>query len=210
MALSSALLLGGLVGLEFTARNSARLAQNPDRTGQQALQPYRIALGDTLAISILNEPDLSYGSKRVEVRGNIWMPLAGALRVKDLTLPEAARAVENAYRDGGYLPHPDVSVRIESYGARVATVAGRVRHPGRIELPRQQRLPLQTVLQLAGGLDPLAAATQVKLARTQPDGSTRVYTLKLQADGRTRAAGSGDAEFPVEPDDAIYVPEKII
>jgi polysaccharide export outer membrane protein len=174
--------------------------------------PYRITRGDTLTVSIYNEPDLTSGKKRVEARGTINLTLIGDVRVYGLTLTEAARAIETAYRDGRILRNPEVTVIVEEYSPRVVTVLGHVKYPGRVDLPPEQQWTIKDVITKVGGFDDTARGTAVKLTRTLPDGSSKVYTLDVQSAllGKDRATTSTDASFSVEPDDTIYVPEKII
>ncbi len=174
--------------------------------------PYRITRGDRLAISIFGESDLTAGNKRVEARGTINLTLIGDVRVYGLTLTEAAAAIENAYRDGRILRNPEVTVTVEEYSPRTVTVLGKVKYPGRVDLPPEQQWTIKDVITKVGGFDDTARGTAVKLTRTQPDGSQKVYTLDVQSAllGKDRATSSTDASFIVEPDDTIYVPEKII
>jgi len=61
------------------------------------------------------------------------------------------------------------------------------------------------------GFTETARGTAVKVTRTMPDGSTKVFTLDVDSaiKGKDKST-SGDAAFVLEPDDIIYVPEKII
>lgn len=174
--------------------------------------PYRITRGDRLSVSIYNEPDLTSGNHRVEARGTINLSLIGDVRIYGMTLSEAASTIEAAYRDGRILREPQVTVTVEEYSPRVVTVLGKVKYPGRVDLPPEQQWTIKDVITKVGGFDDTARGTGVKLTRTMPDGSTKVYTLDVQSAllGKDRATTSTDASFVVEPDDTIYVPEKII
>lgn len=171
---------------------------------------YRITRGDRLAISIFGEPDLTSGNKRVEARGTINLSLVGDVRVYGMTLSEAAAAIEAAYRDGRILRNPQVSVTVEEYSPRVVNVIGKVKFPARVELPPEQQWTIKDVIMKVGGFDDTARGTAVKLTRTMPDGTSRVYTLDVQSAILGKDRASKDASFIVEPDDVIYVPEKII
>lgn len=174
--------------------------------------PYRITRGDRLAVSVFNEADLTGGNHRVEARGTINLPLVGDVRVYGLTLSQAAETIENAYRDGRFLRDPQVTVTVEEYSARTVTVMGKVKYPGRVNLPPEQQWTIKDVITQVGGFDDTARGTDVKLTRTMPDGTQKIYSLDVQSAllGKERAKTSTDASFIVEPDDSIYVPEKII
>jgi len=200
----------GAAGSSTLVAASAKTLAN--RTDDKKVVPYRITRGDILSVSIFGETDLAAGNKRVEARGTINLTLIGDVRVYGLTLSDAARAIEAAYRDGRILRNPEVTVTVETYSPRVITVLGKVKYPGRVDLPPEQQWTIKDVITKVGGFDDTARGTAVKLTRTLPDGSSKVYTLDVQSAllGKDRATTSTDASFPVEPDDTIYVPEKII
>ncbi|WP_158277507.1 polysaccharide biosynthesis/export family protein [Opitutus sp. ER46] len=204
-----------LVALNAAAMGQAASAPETapaPRLDDKKVIPYRITRGDRLAVSIFGEPDLTAGNKRVEGNGTINLTLVGYVRVYGLTLAEAADAIEAAYRDGRILRNPEVTVMVEEYSPRVVTVSGKVKFPGRVDLPPEQQWTIKDVITKVGGFDDTARGTAVRLIRKQPDGSSKVYTLDVQSTllGKDRASTSTDASFPVEPDDTIYVPEKII
>lgn len=174
--------------------------------------PYRITRGDRLSVSVFNEADLTGGNHRVEARGTINLPLVGDVRVYGLTLSQAADTIENAYRDGRFLRDPQVTVTVEEYSARVVTVMGKVKYPGRVNLPPEQQWTIKDVITQVGGFDDTARGTDVRVTRTMPDGTVKVIHLDVQSAllGKDRATTSIDASFVVEPDDSVYVPEKII
>ncbi|PTX94534.1 hypothetical protein DB354_12415 [Opitutus sp. ER46] len=208
-------LLMALVALNAAAMGQAASAPETapaPRLDDKKVIPYRITRGDRLAVSIFGEPDLTAGNKRVEGNGTINLTLVGYVRVYGLTLAEAADAIEAAYRDGRILRNPEVTVMVEEYSPRVVTVSGKVKFPGRVDLPPEQQWTIKDVITKVGGFDDTARGTAVRLIRKQPDGSSKVYTLDVQSTllGKDRASTSTDASFPVEPDDTIYVPEKII
>jgi polysaccharide biosynthesis/export protein len=187
----------------------------PTRTAQLAEKnaiPYRITRNDRLAISVYNEPDLTTGNHRVEARGTINLQLVGDVRVVGMTVAEAGDAVAKAYREGRYLRNPQVTVTIEEYSPRAVNVIGKVKFPARVELPPEQQWTVKEVIMKCGGFDDTAKGTAVRLTRTMPDGTPKTFILDVQSAilGKDRAANSADASFPVEPDDVIYVPEKLI
>lgn len=188
-------------------------APGPTATLERAqIVPYRITRGDRLAVAIVGEPDLTAGNKLVEARGTINLTLIGDVRVYGMTLEEAARAIEKAYQVGRILRHPEVTVSVEQYAPRVVSVMGHVKFPATVNLPAEQVWTIKDVIMKCGGFDDVARGTAVRLTRTMPDGTTKVYVLDVQSAilGKERAENSKDASFVVEPDDVIYVPEKII
>lgn len=182
------------------------------RLDDKKVIPYRITRGDQLAVAIVGEPDLTAGNKRVEARGTINLTLIGDVRVYGMTLEEAAHTIEKAYQDGRILRHPEVTVSVEQYSPRVVNVMGHVKTPQRINLPPEQQWTVKDVIMQCNGFDDTARGTAIRLTRTMPDGTSKTFVLDVQSAilGKDRAESSKDASFVVEPDDVIYVPEKII
>lgn len=174
--------------------------------------PYRITRGDILAISIFGETNLTIGGKKVENRGTINLNLIGDIRVTGMTLAEAKTAIENAYRDGRFLRAPEATVSIEQYAQRSVSIQGLVNQPARYELPPDQQLTLKELIIKAGGFKDTAKGSAVRVIRTLPDGTLKVFE-NLDVDSVIRGkskARAEDANFLLEPDDSVYVPEKMI
>jgi len=211
---AGALVIAVLAGLVALAPSTgcAAPANAPAKMDDKKIVPYRITRGDELSVAIFNELDLTATRKRVEARGTINLTLIGDVRVYGMTLTEAARTIEAAYRDGRILRNPEVTVTVETYAPRVVTVLGHVKYPGRVDLPPEQQWTIKDVITKVGGFDDTARGSAVKLTRTLPDGTSKVYTLDVQSAllGKDRATSSTDAAFVVEPEDTIYVQEKII
>lgn len=201
-----------LFGPVIAATSAAPTANAPAKLDDKKIVPYRITRSDRLAVAIFDEPELTAAGKRVEARGTINLTLIGDVRVVGMTLTEAAHAIENAYREGRILRNPEVTVTVEEYAPRIVTVMGKVKYPGRVDLPPEQQWTIKDVISKVGGFDDTARGTGVRLTRTQPDGTQKVYTLDVQSAllGKDKATSSKDASFIVEPDDTIYVPEKVI
>jgi polysaccharide biosynthesis/export protein len=199
-----------LVALPATIQAAPPVVAN--KAGEAKIIPYRLARGDRLSVAIFGEANLTAGGKRVEARGTIPLALVGDVRVVGLTISEAQTAIENAYRDGRILRYPQVTITMEEYARRVVSVFGKIKMPGTIELPPEQQMTIKELILKQGGFEDTARGTAVKVTRTLPDGTTKVFVLDVQSAilGKDRAASSTDASFVLEPDDVIYVPEKII
>src|SRR4051812_18364225 len=96
--------------------------------------PYKITRGDTLAVSIFQESDLTAGGKRVDGRGMINLSLIQEIRVAGLTIIEAQTAIENAYKEGRFLRTPQATITIELYAQRTVTITGKIGQQGKHEL----------------------------------------------------------------------------
>ena len=171
--------------------------------------PYKITRGDTLSVSVLGEPDLSVAQKRVEPTGTVSLPLIQNVRLHGLTINEAQDAICRAYRDGRFLRNPVVTVTVEVYSPRRVIVGGKVNNTGSHEIPADVEFTIKELIAKAGGFSDTARGTKVTVTRMMPDGKPHVFTLDVESALKGRASNN-DAEFVLEPEDTIYVPEKII
>ncbi len=204
------LLLPLLVCVGLTPLPAAEIAQ-PAQKSEKKFVAYRITRGDRLSIGVLGERDLTVGGKRVEAIGTINLPLIQDVRLVGLTIAEAQDAIAQAYRDGRYLRNPVVSVTVDEYAPRNVIVSGKVNIQGRQEIPPDTEFTIADMIFKAGGFSDTAQSKSVRLTRTLPDGSLKVFTLDVDSaiKGKEKATAK-DAGFVLEPDDIIYVPEKII
>lgn len=204
-----AVLLAFAVGVLLQPLASAQIPAAPK--SEKKYVAYKITRGDTVSVGILGEQDLSTGGKRVEATGLVNLALIGEVRLVGLTIAEAQDMIARKYRDERYLRNPQVSVTVEGYAPRTVIISGKVNNPGRPEIPADTEMSIKDLILKQGGFGETARGTQVKVTRTMPDGTLKTFTLDVESALKGRApAGSGDAAFILEPDDIIYVPEKII
>ena len=171
---------------------------------------YKITLTDLLRIDIYQEDDLRTMS-RVDAKGKINLPLVGEVMVAGLTLSEAQKSVETAYREGRYLRNPQVTVNIETYAAREVSIQGQIRSPGRYTLPIESAMTVLELVSRAGGFTDTAKGTAVNITRVSSDGKKHVFTIDVDSllKGKDRANIS-DNSLMLEPGDIVFVPERII
>ncbi len=92
-------------------------------------QAYRIGAGDTISVSVFQEPDLSNDKLQVDDVGRIQLPLAGDILASGLTAPELSAVIaERLGRD--YIRHPQVVVSVVSTREQTVAVEGEVKMPG--------------------------------------------------------------------------------
>ena len=172
---------------------------------------YKISRTDKISIVVVGEADLNVGGKRVDANGNVNLALVGEVKIAGLSVSQAQTAIENAYRDGRILRSPQVTINIEEYAPRTVSVSGMVKQPGTINLPPESTMTLKDLILKAGGFTETANGSKVRVTRVLPDGTTKIFTLNVDSILKGRDTGkSADATFTLEPDDIVYVPEKII
>ncbi len=163
---------------------------------------YRIGPGDELALRFLLNPDMN-GPVIVGPDGRAVTPLAGAIRVADLTTDQANASLTQAY--GRILRKPQVEVLITAYGSSQIYVGGEVRNPGALPI-KGQLTPAQAVM-AAGGLMPTARTGRVLVIRQRRDGQLLMKDVDLKA---YLTKGQGDTGFAVLPGDLVFVPRSKI
>lgn len=173
--------------------------------------PYRITRGDRISISILGEPELKVTGTRVEPVGTVNLVLIKEVNLSGLTIAEAEAKVAKAYQDGKYLRSPRVNITVEEYAPRTVIVSGKVNIQGRQDIPPNSEFTIKDFIFKAGGFTDTARSSAVKVTRTMPDGTQKYFILDVESGIKGRAnSNSKDASFVLEPDDVVYVPEKLI
>ena len=173
--------------------------------------PYRITRGDRISISILGEPELKVTGTRVEPVGTVNLVLIKEVNLSGLTIAEAEAKVAKAYQDGKYLGSPRVNITVEEYAPRTVIVSGKVNIQGRQDIPPNSEFTIKDLIFKAGGFTDTARSSAVKVTRTMPDGTQKYFILDVESGIKGRAnSNSKDASFVLEPDDVVYVPEKLI
>lgn len=155
-----------------------------------------IGPGDTIRISVLNEPDQSR-QVVVDSDGCIALPLAKGIHIAGLTTTEAASVVAQALNK--YMKNPDVMIETVEKARRSVTITGQVRTPG--VYPLQPATRLMEAIGLAGGLSEAADTSGVSVTRR---GSTEPIICDLK---QFLAGDLESANIILEDGDVILVPE---
>jgi polysaccharide biosynthesis/export protein len=126
---------------------------------------YRIGTDDLLTVAVLQAPELNV-TARVNERGEISLPLLGAVKAAGLTTREFELALEGRLRER-YIREPDVTVQVSELQSKGISIMGAVRRPGVFQV-RGSRSLLE-VLSLAGGLADDAGDAVIVLRGGGPD-----------------------------------------
>jgi polysaccharide export outer membrane protein len=111
---------------------------------------YRLALGDSIRITVFQVPDLSLETRITEA-GVISYPLLGSVRLAGLTIAEAEAQIAKGLRDGNFVRQPQVSVTVVQARGNQVSVLGQVGRPGRYPLETGE-VRLSDMLATAGGV----------------------------------------------------------
>ena len=141
--------------------NSVLSAQAPAPASQKKSTPYTIRNSDKLGVRVFQEEDLAL-TARVDSKGTLNLTLVGEIRVFGMTITQAERTIENAYREGRFLRNPQVTITVEEYSPREVTIGGQVKSPARYPLPLENPMTLLELVGKAGGFTDTAKGTAVK------------------------------------------------
>ena len=127
-------------------------------------EDYRFAPGDTVAIAVFDEPDLTL-RLRISERGFIEYPFLGSTYVAGETTDGIEQILIDGLK-GPYLIDPKIQVSVAEY--RDVYVSGEVRNPG--GYPFTPGLTIRQAISLAGGLTERASERKVYvLAEGSPE-----------------------------------------
>lgn len=161
---------------------------------------YKIQPGDLLEIEIFKETDMNR-TVRVSGNGTLTFPLAGNIKLSDITVPEAEALLASKLSE--FLVNPQVTVLIKEYGNKQLYVLGEVKKPGSITLPAERSLTVLEAITLAGGFTELAAPDRTKVLRNA-NGQNLNIEVKIS---RITKEGDKSADIPLEPNDTVFVPQ---
>jgi polysaccharide export outer membrane protein len=159
------------------------------------------ATGAAPEISFIKIEELS-AKEVVAPDGNIYLPLAGAVRASGLTLNQLRHRVKEKVAD--YVKNPEVSVTIKTFGGKKVIVLGEVNDPG-VYRPTSKTSVLE-LISLAGGYTDDAVLKSVMLIRGSLD-NPEVKVLDINA---VIKKGDVSQNLEVKPQDIVYVPKTII
>ena len=142
------------------------------KSSPQALA-HTLTTNDKLSIVVVQEKDLAVVST-VNSKGTVNLSLVGEVHVGGLTVKDAQKAIEDAYRDGLFLRNPQVIINIADYAPREVFINGEVKSPGKYQLPPEQVMTVDELVLKAGGFTDSAKGSAVKVTRKLPDGQTTV------------------------------------
>ncbi|MFY9530683.1 MAG: polysaccharide biosynthesis/export family protein [Candidatus Acidiferrales bacterium] len=188
------------------AQQSVTSTTNGDRS------TYALGPGDEVTISVLDLDEIGKDPYRIDVRGNLTLPLIGSIHVSGLNAEQMSAAISE--RLSKYLKNPDVTVRLLEMRSQPVSVLGEVRNPGVVQLMGEKTL--FEVLSMAGGLNPDAGYV-IRITREKQWGRIPLPNAKLDGTGEFWTAEVGVKEvmngtspeknIPVKPNDVITIPK---
>lgn len=128
---------------------------------------YNLRPADQLSVIVFREPELSLGSVRVGVEGNISLPMIGSIPAAGMTAKQLEQDVTRRLAAAG-LKNPMVSVNVAEYASHLVTVEGAVDKPGVYAFQPGARL--SAAIALASGPKRVSKESQLAVFRETPEG----------------------------------------
>ncbi len=180
---------------------------------ETALQSYTLGPEDKLTVKVLDLEEISdQDIYRVDMRGNLNLPVAGRVYVYGMTVEQAEAEIEK--RLNSVLQDPEVTISVTGFRPQPVSVLGAVRNPGVVQIIG--RKTLFEVLSLAGGLN-VDAGNIIKVTRAKRYGPLPLASVVDDTTGEYRVAElsvrdvmtakSPEENIIILPHDVISVPK---
>ncbi|MDZ4185228.1 MAG: SLBB domain-containing protein [Desulfuromonadales bacterium] len=161
---------------------------------------YQIGPGDVLKITIYDHPDLTTVA-RVDHQGFILFPLAGRVRVGDLSTAGASQTIM-AKLGTDYIVNPQVSVFVEEFRSKKVFINGEVTRPGLYELSGPTTL-LELVSK-AGGLT-RGAGRIATIRRTVGNGGADEKSIEVNIADLLQSGPETVVDIPLIDGDSVTI-----
>jgi protein involved in polysaccharide export with SLBB domain len=165
----------------------------------------RLGPNDSVSFRVVEDRDNESQHLRVNDNGELEVPYAGLVPASGRTCKQLAYAVKAAL-EREYYYNATVIIAVERVSERSrgkVYVIGSVRGPGPQEIPADETYTVSKAVIRAGGFGDFANKRKVKL--TRKNGQDVVVDLK-----RVIEEGRTDEDVVLQPDDQIYVPQRLI
>lgn len=192
--------------LAQAAQKEASNSGEVRKSGEVGNADYLLQPQDTLRVQVYQEEDINrQGEVSISQEFTIFLPLIGTINLKGKTARQAEGMIRDLY-DKDFLVNPQVSVTVTKYAERSVNVFGAVNGAGRKLFPPERGLTILDAISLAGGHSRLADLKKVKLTRTTGDGDPVTITINVDEIMK----GGGKDPVQLQPDDVIYVGERLL
>jgi polysaccharide export outer membrane protein len=208
------LLSAGLSTAQETVPSGASAPTAAGVSGNRnpARNSYRLGSGDQILIRAANVPDISEKPIRVDLNGNINMPMIGRIQAGGLTVDQLESEITTRLKV--YLEQPDVAVSVAEYQSQPVSVFGEVVSPGVHQL--QGRKSLVEILAMTGGVKADAGPSiritrqlaygRIPLPGAKDDLTGKFSIAELQLKPLIQAK-TPENDIDIEPYDIISVPK---
>jgi protein involved in polysaccharide export with SLBB domain len=204
-----------LVAQESTPASTPTKQQQPDlpvsttvmRTNSMSVLDDKKRLGpnDYVSFRVVEDRDEESQHLRINDNGELEVPYIGLVPAKGHTCRELAYTIKGAL-EKEYYYHATVIVAIERVSEKSrgrVYVYGSVKGQGPQEIPADESYTVSKAIIRAGGFGDFANKRKVKV--TRKNGQDFIIDLK-----RVIEEGRTEEDLVLQPDDQIYVPQRLI
>ncbi|MFC1462257.1 polysaccharide biosynthesis/export family protein [Verrucomicrobiota bacterium] len=183
--------------------------QKNHKNGEPRLSPGYVL---TVTVVVAGDKEIQDTDRRIQNDGTVALTLLGSVKAEGRTLKEFRNHLYELYNKS-YFVNPQVSVDfvftpgqagISPWG--YVTVLGRVKQPGRVNIPPTGDLRLTHAIQQAGGFDTSAKDTDIRITRIDGNGETKRIEINLRNIGSKGKTGD---DIVLQAGDVVFVPEMI-
>lgn len=132
---------------------------NADGYAQDRQLEYRLGAGDSIRITVFQNPDLTLETRVTENR-TITYPLIGTVTIGGLSLGAAEQVIAKALQGQGIIKQPNVNIVLLQNRGNQVSVLGQVNRPGRYPL-ETFNTRVSDMLAIAGGISATGADAAV-------------------------------------------------
>lgn len=170
---------------------------------------HRLAIGDKLSFRVVEE-QREPKALLVTDSGDLEAPYIGRFPAVNKTCKELAHELKAAL-EKEFFYQATVILAVDSMTQSRGRVylVGPVHLPGPQEIPSDEVLTLSKAILRAGGFTDFADKHNVKVTRKQDGGRSRNKTITVDV-GRIFDKGKTELDLPLEPDDLILIPERVV
>jgi len=165
----------------------------------------RLGSNDYVSFRVVEDRDEESQHLRVNDNGELEVPYVGLVPAKGRTCRELAYAIKAAL-EKEYYYHATVILAIERVSEKSrgrVYVYGSVKGQGPQEIPADESYTVSKAIIRAGGFGDFANKRKVKVTRK----NGQDFTIDLK---RVIEEGRTDEDMVLQPDDQIYVPQRLI
>ena len=165
----------------------------------------RLGSNDYVSFRVVEDRDLESQHLRVNDNGELEVPYIGLVPARGQTCRELAYAIKAAL-EKEYYYHATVILAVDRVSEKSRGriyVYGSVKGQGPQEIPADESYTVSKAIIRAGGFGDFANKRKVKVTRK----NGKDFTIDLK---RVIEEGRTDEDMVLQPDDQIYVPQRLI
>lgn len=165
----------------------------------------RLGPNDFVSFRVVEDRDNESQHLRVNDSGELEVPYIGLVQASGRTCRELAYSVKSSL-EREYYYHATVIIAVDRVSEKSrgkVYVYGNVKGQGPQEIPADETYTVSKAIIRAGGFGDFADKKKIKLSRK--NGQTVIVNLK-----RVIEEGHTDEDVVVQPDDQIYVPQRLV